>query len=60
MSHSAPAGIMIDHNTFDEYCVRHRVKPETAIAELVSMALSLPADILDYLREQRGISGAAA
>lgn len=37
----------------DAYCTRHCVPPERALAELVTMALGLPADILDYLREQK-------
>ena len=46
------AAIVDDHATFDAYCARHRVSSAAAIAELVNMALGLPADILDYLREQ--------
>jgi hypothetical protein len=34
------------------YCSRHSIRPDTAIAELITMALALPADILDYLRQQ--------
>ena len=52
MSTMVNAGIVGDRSTFDAYCTRHRVNPESAIAELVNMALGLPADILDYLREQ--------
>ena len=37
---------------FDLYCSRHSLRPRTAIAELITMALALPEDILDYLREQ--------
>lgn len=48
----APA--MADYQArFDAYCSRHCVEPETALTELVAMALGLPADILDYLREQQ-------
>lgn len=52
MSTMVNAEIIGDRATFDAYCTRHRVNPESAIAELVNMALGLPTDILDYLREQ--------
>lgn len=45
---------------FDAYCTRHRVAPEAALTELVTMALGLPADIQDYLREQKDVSRAVA
>lgn len=60
MSSTVTAGIVDARATFDAYCNRHAVSRETAIAELVHMALGLPADILDYLREQMSASGAAA
>ena len=60
MSHRVPAGIVDARATFDAYCTRHCVSQEAAIAELVHMALGLPADILDYLREQTRGAGAAA
>jgi len=37
---------------FEDYCGRHAVAPDTAIVELVNMALGLPAEVLDFLREQ--------
>lgn len=37
---------------FDAYCGRHAIAPDAALAELVTMALGLPADVQDYLREQ--------
>jgi hypothetical protein len=46
--------------SFDAYCARHAIGPDTAIAELVHLALGLPADVLDYLREQFPGTGAAA
>lgn len=46
--------------SFDAYCARHAVGPDTAIAELVHLALGLPADVLDYLRAQSRGTGAAA
>lgn len=52
--------IVDDRATFDAYCIRHAVEAPEAVTELVSMALGLPADVLDYLREQRGVKGAAA
>jgi len=52
MSHTVTTGIVDDRATFDAYCARHHVSSEAAIAELVNMALGLPADILDYLRDQ--------
>lgn len=45
---------------FDAYCARHAIGPDTAVAELVHLALGLPADVLDYLREQFPGAGAAA
>lgn len=42
-----------DRARFDEYCSRHGVRPDVAVAELVAMALSLPTDVLDYLRAER-------
>ena len=45
---------------FDAYCTRHAIGPRTAFAELVHLALGLPADILDYLRDQRCADGTAA
>ena len=43
---------LTDSAKFDLYCSRHSIRPDTAIAELITMALALPADILDYLRQQ--------
>lgn len=43
---------------FDAYCSRHSLSPDTAVAELVHLALGLPADILDYLREQKAAAAA--
>ena len=43
---------LTDSAKFDLYCTRHAIRPDTAIAELVTIALALPIDILDYLREQ--------
>ena len=60
MSHRVPAGIVDARAAFDAYCTRHCVSQEAAITELVQMALGLPADILDYLREQSTGAGAAA
>ncbi len=45
---------------FDAYCIRHAVDPYAAVAELVNMALGLPVDVLDYLRDRRSAGGAAA
>lgn len=53
MSHSVHTGIADCQAKFDAYCARHSVAPERALTELVTMALGLPADILDYLREQK-------
>lgn len=52
---SAPA----DRARFDEYCIRHGVRPDAALAELVVIALSLPTDVLDYLRAER-VTGCVA
>ncbi len=60
MSSTVNAGVVEVRATFDAYRTRHGVSPEVAIAELVTMALGLPTDILDYLREQMATSGAAA
>lgn len=49
-----------DRSAFDAYCVRHAVDADAALTELVNMALGLPVDILDYLRDQRRAGGAAA
>lgn len=49
-----------DRAKFDAYCCRHGVRPDAALAELVVMALSLPADVLDYLRAERVARCAAA
>lgn len=43
---------------FELYCSRHALRPAQAVDELVSLALALPADILDYLREQAMASAA--
>ena len=53
MSTPRTAAIVDDHTILDAYCTRHRIDHDAAIAELVNMALGLPADILDYLREQK-------
>ncbi|WP_313673694.1 hypothetical protein [Mycolicibacterium sp.] len=42
---------------FEDYCGRHAVGPDTAIVELVNMALGLPAEVLDYLRQQTAVVG---
>ena len=60
MSRRTAVGIVDARAAFDAYCTRHCVSQEAAIAELVHMALGLPADILDYLREQSTGAGAAA
>jgi len=60
MSTRATAEIVDARATFDAYCTRHSVGRDAAIAELVHMALGLPADVLDYLREQLTATGAAA
>lgn len=52
--------IVNDPAAFDAYCLRHGIDPHAALTELVNMALGLPVDILDYLRDQRGADGAAA
>lgn len=52
--------IVNDPAVFDAYCTRHTVSPEMALTELVNMALGLPVDVVDYLREQRSADGAAA
>jgi hypothetical protein len=52
--------IVDDPAAFDAYCSRHAIDPRAAFAELVNMALGLPVDILDYLRDQRCADGAAA
>ena len=52
MSTPVTAGIVDDRAGLDAYCSRHHIDPDVAITELVNMALGLPADILDYLREQ--------
>ena len=52
MSTRVTSGIVDARAAFDAYCSRHCVSREAAVAELVHMALGLPADILDYLREQ--------
>ena len=49
-----------DRAAFDAYCVRHAIDADAAISELVTMALGLPVDILDYLRAERCVDGAAA
>ena len=49
-----------DPAAFDAYCIRHAIDPRAALAELASMALGLPVDILDYLRGQHSDDGAAA
>lgn len=51
---------VVDRAKFDAYCSRHGVGPDAALVELVVMALSLPADVLDYLRAERVIGCAAA
>jgi len=43
---------------FEDYCGRHAVGPDTAIVELVNMALGLPAEVLDFLREQAAVVAA--
>ncbi len=60
MSTTAHTGIADYQDSFDAYCSRHRVTPESALAELVTMALGLPADIQDYLREQKDVRRAVA
>lgn len=60
MSTRITAEIVDPRTTFDAYCIRHRVGSDTAIAELVHLALGLPAEVLDYLREQRTAAEAAA
>lgn len=52
--------IVNDPSVFDAYCHRHTVSPDVALAELVNMALGLPVEVVDYLREQRAAGGAAA
>jgi hypothetical protein len=52
MANRITANHVTDSAKFDLYCSRHSIRPRTAIAELITMALALPADILDYLREQ--------
>jgi hypothetical protein len=49
-----------DRAAFDAYCIRHALDSDAAFGELVNMALGLPVDILDYLRGQRRVDGAAA
>jgi hypothetical protein len=41
---------------FEDYCGRHAVGPDTAIVELVNMALGLPTEVLDFLREQTAVA----
>jgi hypothetical protein len=52
MANRITAQHVTDSAKFDLYCSRHAIRPRTAIAELIAMALALPEDILDYLREQ--------
>jgi hypothetical protein len=60
MANTTTADIPTARASFDAYCARHAIGPDTAIAELVHLALGLPADVLDYLREQVPGTGAAA
>jgi hypothetical protein len=43
---------------FEDYCGRHAIGPDMAIVELVNMALGLPAEVQDYLREQTAVVAA--
>jgi hypothetical protein len=52
MTNRITAHHVTDSAKFDLYCSRHSIRPRTAIDELITMALALPVDILDYLREQ--------
>jgi|GEM_PF-2662072 hypothetical protein len=60
MANATTADFPTARASFDAYCARHAIGPDTAIAELVHLALGLPADVLDYLREQFPGTGAAA
>jgi hypothetical protein len=60
MANATTADFPTARASFDAYCARHAVSPDTAIAELVHLALGLPADVLDYLRQQFPGTGAAA
>lgn len=51
MSSIASAGITAERDKLAAYCSRHGVRPDAALAELVVMALSLPPEVVDYLRE---------
>lgn len=58
---TTPRRYLVDDSAaLHAYCIRHAVEPDAALTELVNMALGLPSDILDYLRDQRGANGAAA
>jgi hypothetical protein len=60
MANATTADFTSVRASFDAYCARHAIGPDTAVAELVHLALGLPADVLDYLREQAPGAGAAA
>jgi len=60
MANTTTADTPTARASFDAYCARHTIGPDTAIAELVHLALGLPPDVLDYLREQSRGAGAAA
>jgi hypothetical protein len=60
MANATTADFPTARASFDAYCARHAIGPDTAIAELVHLALGLPADVLDYLRQQFPGTGAAA
>ena len=60
MAKMADGDAVEDRAAFDSYCSRHAIDPHAAFTELVNMALGLPVDILDYLRDQRRAGGAAA
>jgi hypothetical protein len=60
MANATTADFPTARASFVAYCARHAIGPDTAIAELVHLALGLPADVLDYLREQFPGTGAAA
>ena len=52
MANRITARDVTDSAKFDSYCSRHSIRADTAVAELVAMALALPVDVLDYLRGQ--------
>lgn len=60
MANMTTRDIVEDPAAFDAYCIRHAIGPQAAVTELVTMALGLPVEILDYLRDQRSADGAAA